>query len=89
MSNARRPSRAAAPAPRAVAGESAIDRASALHDGAPRAVDDFTDEPALHDVLCDPGRADICRNSARLMKDNARLIVENPGHLVLVDGHTD
>ena len=65
------------------------DRASALHDGAPRAVDDFTDEPALHDVLCDPGRADICRNSARLMKDNARLIVENPGHLVLVDGHTD
>jgi len=50
---------------------------------------DFTDEPALKDVLFDPGRADIGRNGLRLMKDNARWLLENPGNLVLIEGHTD
>jgi len=50
---------------------------------------DFTDEPALKDVFFDPGRADIGRNGLRLMKDNARWILENPGNLVLIEGHTD
>jgi peptidoglycan-associated lipoprotein len=56
---------------------------------APQSVGDFTDEPALQDVFFEPGRADIGRNGTKIMKDNVRWIVENPGVLVLVEGHTD
>jgi peptidoglycan-associated lipoprotein len=56
---------------------------------APQSLDDFTDEPALKDVFFDAGRADIGRNGTKTMKDNVRWILENPGALVLVEGHTD
>jgi peptidoglycan-associated lipoprotein len=55
----------------------------------PPSVDEFTDEPALQDVFFEPGRADIGRNGAGLMRDNARWLVENPGYLVLIESHTD
>ena len=34
-------------------------------------------------------RARPRRHGARFMRDNARWIVENPGYLVLIEGHTD
>ncbi len=78
----------AAPAPRAVVGGgSSIQPAPSAT--APQSVDEFTDEPALQDVLFEAGRADIGRNGARLMKDNVRWIVENAGYLVLIEDHTD
>jgi hypothetical protein len=40
----------------------------------PPTMEDFIDEPALKDVFFDPGRADIGRIGARLMRDNARWI---------------
>jgi len=52
-------------------------------------MEECTDEPALKDVFFEPGRADIGRNGASFMTDNARWIFENPGYLVLIEGHTD
>ena len=81
-----RPAEPSAPAPHAVSAGSPAAPATAA---APQSLDDFTDEPALKDVFFDPGRADIGRNGARTMKDNVRWILENPGSLVLVEGHSD
>jgi peptidoglycan-associated lipoprotein len=50
---------------------------------------DFVEEPALKDVFFDPGQADIGRNGARILRANAHWIVENPGFLILIEGHTD
>jgi peptidoglycan-associated lipoprotein len=50
---------------------------------------DFVEEPALKDVFFDAGLADIGRNGARIMRANAHWIVENPGYLILIEGHTD
>ena len=44
------------------------------------------DELALED---ETGFADIGRNGTHLLKDNARWLLEKPGHLVLIEGHTD
>jgi peptidoglycan-associated lipoprotein len=56
---------------------------------APSSFADFVDEPALQDVFFDPGHADIGRNGAKIMRANAHWIVENPGYLILIEGHTD
>jgi outer membrane protein OmpA-like peptidoglycan-associated protein len=77
----------AGPPPRSVAGPAAP--TSGPVGSTPRSVDEFVDEPALHDVFFEPGRADIGRNGTRVMRDNVRWIVENPGHLLLVEGHSD
>jgi len=77
-----------APSPRAVAA-SPPSSSGAPSTPAPQSVGDFTDEPALKDVFFDPGHADIGRNGARIMKDNARWILEHRNYLVLVEGHTD
>jgi peptidoglycan-associated lipoprotein len=78
----------AGPAPRSVAAPGSAAPASPAA-AAPQSVDEFTDEPALRDVFFDPGRADIGRSGAKLMRDNARWIVENRDYLVLIEGYTD
>jgi peptidoglycan-associated lipoprotein len=55
----------------------------------PQSVDEFAEEPALQDVFFEAGGADIGPSRARFMKENARWILENPGYLVLIEGHTD
>jgi peptidoglycan-associated lipoprotein len=77
-----------APAPRAVAASPPMAQPW-LAAPAPPTIEDFTDEPALKDVFFDAGRADIGRNGARIMRENARWNVENPGYLILIEGHTD
>lgn len=76
----------ASPAPRPVGAPSST--AATPAPARPPSVDEFTEEPALQDVFFDPGRADIGPKGARAMKVNARWIVENPGYLVLIEGHT-
>jgi peptidoglycan-associated lipoprotein len=56
---------------------------------APPSFADFVDERALQDVFFDPGHADIGRNGAKIMRANTHWIVENPGYLILIEGHTD
>ncbi len=77
----------ASPAPRPVGAPSST--AATPAPARPPSVDEFTEEPTLQDVFFDPGRADIGPKGARAMKLNARWIVENPGYLVLIEGHTD
>ena len=60
----------------------------------PQNLDEFVHEPALKDVLFDPGRADIVRDGAGIMMANARWIVarwlvDNRDYFVLIEGHTD
>ena len=62
--------------------------------GAPQNLDEFTDEPALKDVLFEPNRADIVRDGASIMVGNARWLVarwlvDNRDYFVLLEGHTD
>jgi len=78
---------ASAPAPRAVAASPRMAQPGPAP--APPTIADFTDEPALKDVFFDPGHADIGRMGARLMRGNARWLVENPGYLILIEGHND
>lgn len=56
---------------------------------APPTAQDFTDEPALKDVLFGPGRTDIDSSGARVIRSNARWMVDNPEYLILVEGHSD
>lgn len=77
-----------APPPRSVAGPPAATPTPAAP-GPPLSVDEFSEEPALQDIFFGAGRADIDRSSVRFMKENARWINENPGYLVLIEGHTD
>ena len=67
---------------------------SAATSGAPQNLDEFTDEPALKDVLFEPNRADIVRDGASIMMGNARWLVarwlvDNRDYFVLLEGHTD
>src|SRR5882724_2994899 len=78
---------ALAPAPRAVAASPRMAQPGPAP--APPTIADFTDEPALKDVFFDPGHADIGPMGARLMRGNARWMVENPGYLILIEGHND
>jgi peptidoglycan-associated lipoprotein len=57
--------------------------------GPPQSVEEFKEELALQDVFFEAGRADIGPSRTRFMKENARWILENPGYLVLIEGHTD
>jgi len=62
--------------------------------GAPQNLDEFTDEPALKDVLFEPNRADNVRDGASIMVGNARWLVarwlvDNRDYFVLLEGHTD
>jgi peptidoglycan-associated lipoprotein len=76
---------APAPAPKAAASPTAAPPAMV----APPSFADFVDEPALKDAFFDPGHADIGANGAKIIRANAHWIVENPGYLVLIEGHTD
>jgi len=81
-----RPAERSGPAPQAVSAGPPAAQTTAT---APQSLDDFADEPALKDIFFDPGRADVGRNGMKMMKDNVRWILEIPGALVLVEGHTD
>ena len=50
---------------------------------------DFVEEPALKDVLFDPGHTDIGRHGLAIMKANAGWLTEHADRLVLIEGHTD
>jgi peptidoglycan-associated lipoprotein len=78
---------APAPAPKA-AGPTATPSAPSAT-VAPPSFADFVDEPALQDVFFDPGHADLGPNGAKIMRANTHWIVENPGYLILIEGHTD
>ena len=78
-----------APTPRAVAANPPSTSPTASAPAPPPRVDEFTDELALGDVFFEPGRANIGRNGARTMRNNARWLVENPEYLVLIEGHTN
>jgi outer membrane protein OmpA-like peptidoglycan-associated protein len=56
---------------------------------APPAAREFTDEPALKDVLFGPGRTDIDSIGARVVQGNARWMRDYPDSLILVEGHSD
>ncbi|HYB41183.1 MAG TPA: OmpA family protein [Candidatus Methylomirabilis sp.] len=49
----------------------------------------FVDQPALADVLFDARRSDIGQRGADIMQSNARWLIENPGFIVLIEGHSD
>jgi peptidoglycan-associated lipoprotein len=55
----------------------------------PVAVEDFANEPVLKDVFFDPGQTGIGRTGALVIRNNARWMVENPGYLILIEGHSD
>jgi outer membrane protein OmpA-like peptidoglycan-associated protein len=80
---------ATGPAPRSVSGGGPTTPASPSTASAPQSADKFTDEPALQDVFFEPARADVGRNGVPAIRSNVRWIVENPGALVLVEGHSD
>jgi outer membrane protein OmpA-like peptidoglycan-associated protein len=82
--------RSAAPTPKPVA--TGIPMAQSATTAPPQvtvAVEDFTDEPALKDIFFDAGRTDVGRSAVQLIRDNARWMVENPGNLILIEGHSD
>jgi peptidoglycan-associated lipoprotein len=67
---------------------------SATTPGFPQNLEEFSDEPALKDVLFEPDRADIVRDGASIMMSNARWLVarwlvDNRAYFVLIEGHTD
>jgi peptidoglycan-associated lipoprotein len=49
----------------------------------------FTEQPVLKDVLFDANRTEPGRHGTETMKNNARWLIENPGYLVLIEGHSD
>jgi peptidoglycan-associated lipoprotein len=55
----------------------------------PVTVEDFTDEPALKDVFFEPAQTGIGRIGGPGIRNNARWMVENPGYLILIEGHSD
>jgi peptidoglycan-associated lipoprotein len=52
-------------------------------------VETFTEQPALKDVLFDANRGELGRHGTEIMRNNARWLIENPGLLVLIEGHSD
>src|SRR5438132_13687129 len=82
------------PTPPAIPEQTTTPTDSAGTSGAPQNLDEFTDEPALKDVLFEPNRADIVRDGASIMVGNARWLVarwlvDNRDYFVLLEGHTD
>jgi peptidoglycan-associated lipoprotein len=55
----------------------------------PPTAEGFTEQPELKDVFFEPGRADIGRNGARVMRQNVHWLLANPGFLVLIEGFSD
>jgi len=55
----------------------------------PSKTQNFVEEPALKDVLFDPGHTDIGRHGLAIMKANAGWLTEHADRLVLVEGYTD
>jgi peptidoglycan-associated lipoprotein len=47
------------------------------------------EEPALKDVLFEPGHTEIGRQGTVVMKNNAGWLIEHPTTEVLIEGHTD
>jgi peptidoglycan-associated lipoprotein len=83
----RPPAEPPGPAPQAIAASPSA--AQPTPAGPPQSVDEFTEESALQDVFFGPGRVDIGSSAVRFMRENARWINENPGYLVLIEGHSD
>jgi len=52
-------------------------------------VEVFTEQRAVKDALFDAGRTELGRRGTEIMKNNARWLIENPGYLVLIEGHSD
>jgi peptidoglycan-associated lipoprotein len=50
---------------------------------------EFSDQPALKDVLFGPGRTDIDASGARVIRSNARWLRDYPENLILIEGHSD
>jgi peptidoglycan-associated lipoprotein len=55
----------------------------------PQKAEEFTEHAALRDVLFEPGRVEVGPIGTKIMRENARWLIENPGYLVLIEGHTD
>ncbi len=80
----------AAPTPKAVAPRPPMAQAATTTPApVPVAVEDFIDEPALKDIFFDPGQSSIGRIGTQVIRNNARWMVENPGYLILIEGHSD
>jgi peptidoglycan-associated lipoprotein len=56
---------------------------------APPSAQEFTDAPALKDVLFGPGSTDVDPSSARIIRSNARWLRDYPENLILIEGHSD
>ena len=54
----------------------------------PPTAQDFSAEPALKDVLFGSGRTDIDSNGARVIRSNARWMIDNQEYLILVEDLT-
>ena len=50
---------------------------------------EFVEEPALKDVLFDPGHTELGRHGLAIMKANAGWLTEHADRLVLIEGYTD
>jgi peptidoglycan-associated lipoprotein len=86
----RSPTESAAPTPKAVAPRPPLAQSATMTaPPVPVAVGDFTNEPALKDVFFDPGQTGMGRTGAAVIRNNARWMVENPGYLILIEGHSD
>jgi peptidoglycan-associated lipoprotein len=55
----------------------------------PVSIEEFTDQPRLKDVFFGPGQTSIGPIGASVIRNNARWMVENPGHLILIEGYSD
>src|SRR5262245_37285757 len=56
---------------------------------APPSAQEFTNAPALKDVLFGPGSTDVDPNSAPIIRSNARWILDNGDYLILIEGYSD
>jgi len=56
---------------------------------APPTAHEFSDQPALKDVLFGPGSTDVDSSAARVVRSNARWMVDYPENLILIEGHSD
>jgi peptidoglycan-associated lipoprotein len=56
---------------------------------APPTTQEFSDRPALRDILFGSGRTDIDASGARVIRSNARWMRDYPENLILIEGHSD
>jgi peptidoglycan-associated lipoprotein len=56
---------------------------------APPTTQEFSDEPALKDVLFGPGGTGVDASGARVVRSNARWMRDYPENLILIEGHSD